>query len=300
MTGARTAAQFVSLSIIWGTTWLVIKLQLGVVDPSWSVAYRFLLAGGLLLAWCGASGQPLAVPRAGWGFLALFATLQFGLNFNFIYRAELHIPSGLPAVAFALLMVPNAILAFLFLGMRVSRRFVAGSAIAILGVGMLFANELRLPEDPAAVTLGLLLTGAAMLSASTANVMQATARARTLPPLAGLGWAMLFAGALNALLALAMAGPPAFDPRPQYWLGLLMLGGLASALAFALYFDLIRRIGPAEAAWIGIPIPIVAMALSTLFEGYRWTGLAVAGAAVSLIGLAIALKPPARRPAVQL
>jgi drug/metabolite transporter (DMT)-like permease len=300
MTGARTAAQFVSLSIIWGTTWLVIKLQLGVVDPSWSVAYRFLLAGGLLLAWCGASGQPLAVPRAGWGFLALFATLQFVLNFNFIYRAELHIPSGLPAVAFALLMVPNAILAFLFLGMRVSRRFVAGSAIAILGVGMLFANELRLPEDPAAVTLGLLLTGAAMLSASTANVMQATARARTLPPLAGLGWAMLFAGALNALLALAMAGPPAFDPRPQYWLGLLMLGGLASALAFALYFDLIRRIGPAEAAWIGIPIPIVAMALSTLFEGYRWTGLAVAGAAVSLIGLAIALKPPARRPAVQL
>ncbi len=300
MTGPRTVAQFLLLSLIWGSTWLVIKLQLGVVDPTWSVAYRFLLAGIVLLGWCRLAGVSLSVPRAGWGFLGTFAVLQFVLNFNLIYRAELYIPSGLPAVAFALLMVPNAALAFLFLGLRVSRRFVGGSAIAIAGVGLLFANELQLPDDPAAVMLGLGLTAAAMLAASAANVMQASPRARALPPLSGLGWAMLCAGLLNAALALLLAGPPQWDPRPEYALGLLMLGVLASALAFALYFDLVRRIGPAEAAWIGIPVPIIAMALSTLFEGYRWSPMAAAGALIALAGLAIALRPPPRRAAVQL
>lgn len=299
MGSPRAIAQFLVLCLVWGTTWLVIKLQLGVVDPSWSVAYRFLLAGGALLAWCLLRGEPIAIPRSAWGFLMVFGLLQFVLNFNFIYRAELYIPSGLPAVAFALLMIPNAILAWVFLRMPVSRRFVIGCAIAVVGVGLLFANELALPEDRAAVALGLGLTAAAMLSASIANVMQAGQLARRLPPLGGLAWAMLLGGAVNALLAWAFVGPPGWDPRPQYWLGLLMLGLFASALAFTLYFDLIRSVGPAEAAWIGIPIPIVAMALSTLFEGYAWTPAAVAGAAIALVGLSIALRPGAARPAAQ-
>jgi drug/metabolite transporter (DMT)-like permease len=299
MLGSRAIAQFLILCLVWGTTWFVIKLQLGVVDPSWSVAYRFLLAGAALLGWCLVRGEPIAIPRAAWGFLFVFGLLQFVLNFNFIYRAEMFIPSGLPAVAFALLMIPNAILAWAFLGMTVSWRFVIGCAIAVVGVGMLFANQLALPDARGAVALGLGLTAASVLSASIANVMQAGPLARRLPPLGGLAWAMLLGGLVNAILAWMFVGPPGWDPRPQYWLGLLMLALLASALAFALYFDLIRTIGPADAAWIGIPIPIVAMALSTLFEGYVWTPMAVGGAMIALVGLSIALRPGTPRPAAQ-
>ncbi|MFN3591274.1 MAG: DMT family transporter [Thermaurantiacus sp.] len=299
MGSPRAIAQFVILCLVWGTTWLVIKLQLGVVDPSWSVAYRFLIAGAALLAWCLVRGENMVVPRSAWGFLAIFGALQFVFNFNLVYRAELYIPSGLPAVAFALLMIPNAMFAWAFLGMRVSRRFILGCAVAIVGVGLLFANELSLPDERGAVALGLALTAAAVLSASIANVMQASPQARRLPPLGGLAWAMLLGGLLNAVLAWAIVGPPSWDPRPQYVLGLLMLGVVASALAFALYFDLLRAVGPAEAAWIGIPIPIIAMALSTQFEGYRWTPMAIAGAASALVGLAIALRPGAARPATQ-
>jgi drug/metabolite transporter (DMT)-like permease len=268
MTSSRAIAQFVVLCLVWGTTWLVIKAQLGVVDPSWSVSYRFLIAGIALLGWCLVRGEPIAVPRSAWGFLAVFGLLQFVLNFNFVYRAELHIPSGLPAVAFALLMIPNAILAWAFLGMRVSGRFVLGCAVAVVGIGLLFANELALPDERDAVALGLGLTAAAILSASVANVMQASPQARRLPPLGGLAWAMLLGGLLNAGLALIFVGPPSWDPRPQYVLGLLMLGVLASAVAFALYFDLIRSVGPADAAWIGIPIPIIAVRQSRS-SGFR-------------------------------
>ncbi len=294
---SRSMLQFVAVVLIWGTTWIVIKDQLAVVHPSWSVAYRFLLAGAALMGWCALRGEPLAFPRASLRFLLLFAMLQFVMNFNFVYRAELHIPSGFPAVAFALLMIPNALLAWALLGRRVSVRFLIGSALGVLGVGLMFAQQLALPGDRTATILGLSLTAAAVLSASVANVMQAAPAATRLAFLPGLAWAMLIGGALNAALAAALAGPPQWDPRPDYALGLLYLGLFASAIAFALYFDLIRTIGPAEAAWTGVPIPILAMTISTLVEGYRWTWPAAIGAALALVGLVVALRQPPSAPA---
>jgi drug/metabolite transporter (DMT)-like permease len=294
---ARAATQFLAVVLIWGTTWIVIKDQLSVVDPSWSVAYRFATGGLTLLAFCRLRGLPTALPVASLPFLLALGLFQFVLNFNFVYRAELYIPSGIPAVAFALLMVPNAILAFLFLGRRLSGRFVAGSTLGILGVGLLFAQQLALPGSQAAVLTGLAFTGAGVMSASIANVMQASEPARRFPALTGLAWAMLLGAGMNILVALVVSGPPQWDPRPQYLAGVLFLGVVASAIAFGLYFDLVRTLGPAEAAWTGVPIPILAMGLSTLLEGYRWTLPAALGAALALVGLVVALRAPAGRQA---
>jgi drug/metabolite transporter (DMT)-like permease len=294
---SRAILQFAAVTLIWGTTWIVIKYQLGTVNPSWSVTYRFATGGVALLAWCAFRRLPLTVPRHAWGFLLILGLFQFVLNFNFVYRSELYIPSGIPAVAFALLMVPNAILAWLFLKRKMSGHFLFGAALGIIGVGMLFAQQLSLPGSRADTILGLSLVVAGVLSASIANVMQASPRALTFPALPGLAWAMLIGAGLNALLALVVAGPPQFSPAPSYWLGFLYLGVFASAIAFALYFDLIRQMGPAEAAWTSVLIPIIAMAISTFAEGYRWTPLSVGGCALALAGMVIALRQPARKAA---
>jgi drug/metabolite transporter (DMT)-like permease len=295
----RAGLQFLAVVLIWGTTWIVIKGQLGTVNPSWSVTYRFATGGVALLGWCLLRGLPLTVPRHALPFLLLFALFQFVANFNFVYRSELYIPSGIPAVAFALLMVPNAILAALFLGRRITGRFALGSVLGIVGVGMLFAQQLEFPGSRADTILGLSLVVAGVLSASVANVMQGSPKALTFPPVAGLGWAMLMGAGVNALLALALAGPPGWDPHPHYWLGFLYLGVMASAVAFALYFDLVRQMGPAEAAWTGVPIPMLALAISTIVEGYRWTPLAAAGAVLALAGLVVALWRPAPKAVVE-
>ncbi|PZU50609.1 MAG: EamA family transporter [Sphingomonas sp.] len=296
---ARTLFQFAAVTLIWGTTWIVIKYQLGTVSPSWSISYRFLTGGLSLLAWCAFARMPLIPPRHAFPFLALVGLFQFVLNFNFVYRSELYIPSGIPAVAFALLMVPNALLAWLFLKRPVSRRFMLGSALGIAGVGLLFAQQLSLPGNRAETALGLSLVAAAVLSASIANVMQASPKALSFPPITGLAWSMLIGTAVNALFALLVAGPPQFDPAPVYWLGFLYLGVFASAVAFAIYFDLIRRMGPAEAAWTSVLIPILAMAISTVLEGYRWTAMAAVGVAVTLTGMVVALRQPTTKPTVE-
>ena len=291
----RAIAQFAAVTFIWGTTWIVIKFQLGDVNPSWSVTYRFLTGGLALLAWCAFKRLPLTVPRHAMPFLLVLGLFQFVLNFNFVYRSELYIPSGIPAVAFALLMVPNAILAWAFLKRKVSGNFLIGSALGIVGVGMLFAQQLSLPGSRADTILGLTLVVAGILSASIANVMQASPRALTFPPVTGLAWAMLIGAGMNAIVALVVAGPPQFNPAPSYWLGFLYLGVFASAVAFALYFDLIRQMGPAEAAWTGVAIPIIAMAISTVAEDYHWTVLSIGGCVLALTGMVIALRQPARR-----
>lgn len=294
----RTIAQFAAVVAIWGTTWIVIKFQLGSVNPSWSVTYRFATGGLALLAWAAIKRMPLVVPRHALPFIVVLGLFQFVLNFNFVYRSELYIPSGIPAVAFALLMVPNAILAWIFLKRPVSRRFMLGSALGIAGVGLLFAQQLSLPGSRADTILGLSLVTAGVLSASVANVMQASPRALSFPALPGLAWSMLIGAAINALLAFAVTGEIQFSWAPSYWLGFLYLGLFASAIAFALYFDLIRQMGPAEAAWTSVLIPILAMAISTVVEDFHWTPMAVGGCILALVGLVVALRQP-KRPAPQ-
>ena len=282
---------FLLITLIWGSTWIVIKDQLGTVPPVWSVSYRFYVAGAAMLAIALLRGEGLRIGRGGFVLAAMLGTFQFVVNYNFVYAAELYITSGLAAVVFALLFVPNTILAWVFFGQRVSGRFALGSAVAMAGVALLFVQEMRdAATSTENVLTGLALVLVAVLAASISNVMQImpAIKARPVAPL--LGWAMLYGATVNAVFGWAYVGPPVVEPRLGYWLGIVYLGLIASALAFWLYYDIIRKIGPAKAAYSSVLIPIIAMVISTFAEGYRWSALALAGGALALAGLVIALR----------
>jgi drug/metabolite transporter (DMT)-like permease len=104
-----------------------------------------------------------------------------------------------------------------------------------------------------------------------------------------LAWSMATGAALDAAFALAMTGPPVFDNRPGYWLGVFYLALPASVLTFSLYYPVVRKIGPAKAAYSSVLVPIIAMGFSTALEGYRWTPIAVTGAVLALGGMLGAL-----------
>ncbi|MDQ4086416.1 MAG: EamA family transporter [Pseudomonadota bacterium] len=291
---------FLLITLIWSSTWIVIKDQLGVVPPVWSVSYRFIIAGAVMLVIARLGGARVALGRGGHGLALLLGLLQFVVNYNSVYIAELYITSGLAAVVFALLVVPNAILARLFFGARITRRFAVGSAVAMAGVALLFIQEMRHTAiSSGAVLAGLGFTLLAVLAASVANVMQLAEGVRARSVAAMLGWAMLYGAAADAAIAWATAGAPVMEYRLSYWLGLIYLSVFASSLAFWLYYRIIRAIGPAKAAYSSVLIPIIAMILSTLFESYRWSPLALAGGALGLAGLVIALREgPSPPPAV--
>jgi len=285
----RVIAQFLIVTLIWGSTWLVIRTQLGIVPPAWSVAYRFLLAAAVMIAFCIATGRSLRLEPAGRRFALTVAVLQFAFNFNAVYQSERYLPSGLVAVVFALLVVANAGFAWLFLKTPITRQFAAGATLGVLGVAAMFARDLA-TSGGTGVMIGIGFVFAGVISASLANVLQATRLGRTLPLEATLATAMLYGGVLDAAAAWLISGPPVFDVRPVYLAGLVYLAVVASVIAFSLYYALIRAVGPGRAAYTGVIIPLVALALSTVFEGYRWSWSAALGALLALSGLAVALR----------
>ncbi len=282
---------FLLVTLIWGSTWIIIRDQLGPVPATWSVSYRFFIAGAAMFAWAKYDGASLRLSRRDAVFVVGVGTLQFVINFNFVYAAESYITSGLVSVVFALLIVPNTVFGRVFLGQTITRRFLVGSGIAIAGVLLLFVHELRVDGNGTrAVLLGIGLTMVAVMGASAANVLQATDRAGRIPVAVLLAWAMLTGAVLNAALAWTSSGPPVFEARLGYVAGLFYLGLVASAFAFTLYYRIIRAIGPARSAYSSVLVPIIAMSLSTVFEGYRWTALAAIGGVFVLAGLVVALR----------
>ena len=281
---------FVIFTAVWGSTWIVIRGQLGTVPPQWSVTYRFMVAALAMAVVAKWKGDDLNIGRKGLLAAAFLGFTQFCVNFNAVYLAERHITSGVVATVFALLLIPATLLGWLMLGHKPSRRFAWSSLVAVSGIVLLFMHEIR--EHPAngrQIAVGIALTLVGMLGAAIANVTQARPEIRRFPLFALLAWSMAAGAVIDGIIAFAMTGPPSFDPRPSYWLGVLYLALFASVLTFSLYYPVVRKIGPAKAAYSSVLVPIIAMGFSTWLEHYHWNGLTIAGALLALGGMAAAL-----------
>lgn len=284
---------FIIFTAIWGSTWIVIRDQLGVVPPLWSVTYRFVISAVAMAAVALWKGDSLRID--GRAFLAALAVgfCQFCVNYDAVYLAEQHITSGVVATVFALLLIPATLLGWAWLGHRPTARFLWSSLIAVAGIVLLFLHEFHEHSATArAVIAGIGLSVVGMLGASIANVLQARPEVRRYPLYPLLAWSMALGAIGDGIIAAAVDGPPIFDPSPTYWAELLYLALAASVLTFALYYPVVRKIGPAKAAYSSAIVPVLAMGFSTWFEHYRWTPTAVAGAVLALGGMAGALGGP--------
>jgi drug/metabolite transporter (DMT)-like permease len=281
---------FIIFTTIWGSTWIVIRDQLGVVPPQWSVSYRFMIAAAAMAILAKVKKRSLLLDRQGLQAALFIGIAQFCINFNFVYLAERHITSGVVATMFALLLIPNSLLAWLFLKQKPGRRFAIGSVVAVAGILLLCLHELKANPAPASEVLaGLGFTVIALTAASTANVYQALEHVRRHYLASLLAWSMAIGALIDIAVAWTVSGPPVFSSRPGYWAGMFYLAVFASALGFSLYFPVVRKIGPGKAAYSSVLVPVIAMAFSTAIENYRWNALAVAGAVLTLAGMLIAM-----------
>ena len=262
---ARNVAAFVLLTLIWGSTWLVIKDQISAVPVGWTVTWRFVLAAAGMFALAALRRQTIRLSRPGLALAAVTGVFQFAGNFQLVYRSEHYLTSGLVAVFFALLLVPNAVFARLFVGTPITRRFLGGSAVALAGIALLFLHEYRIAPTGPEVLAGLALAAGALLSASISNVLLATDLAKRQVMIPFIAWSLLAGAIANAVFAALISGAPQFDPRPAYLAGIAYLAIIGSVVTFPLYTGLIRDWGPGKAAYNGVAVPIVAMGLSTVF-----------------------------------
>lgn len=286
----RIALPFLVVALIWGSTWFVIIGQIDGISPHWSVAYRFALATPAMFVLALAMRHSLSMPRRAHALALAMGLFQFCGNYTFVYMSELHLTSGIVALLIGMMLVPNAILGRILLGQAITPRFVGGSAIALAGIALLLVNEARAAPLEGKVALGTVLALVAMLSASISNVIQAGPAGKDVSLVTLLAWAMLYGTAIDIALAWALAGPPVFPQSSAYWLGTAWLALAGSVVTFPLYYGLVRQLGAGRAAYNGVLVVVIAMVISTLLEGYRWTPLAIAGAVLAMIGLLVALR----------
>lgn len=263
--------------VIWGSTWIAIKLQLGEVDPMLSVGYRFSLAAVLLLLWCRVRRIPMRFSALDHGYMLLQGILLFSLNYLLFYLAELRITSGLAAVIFSTIQLMNMVNGAIFLKAPLDRKVFAGGIFGLVGIFLVFRPEISSFSLQQNGVIGVLLCLLATYSASLGNILSARNQKNGLPILQTNAFGMGY-GALLMLAAAWLSGKPfIIATTPSYILSLLYLAIFGSIVAFGCYLSLIGNIGADRAAYATLLFPLVALAISTIWEGYRWTAPAMTG-----------------------
>ena len=269
--------------VIWGSTWIAITFQYGVVAPEVSVAYRFWFAAVLLMGWCLVRGLNLRFTLREHAWLALQGALMFGINYVFVYLAEQRIPSGLMATIFSVLVFLNLLGARIFFGTPIAAKALLGAAMGVAGVAFIC-----LPGSGQALGkglgygVGLALGGT--VAASLSNLISQRNQRQGLPVLQGNAFGMLYGASFVGLYCWLAGKPFTFDPSLHYVASLAFLALFGSVLAFGAYLTLVGRIGAGQAGYVMVAIPLVALLISTLVEGLRWHFLLAVGVALCLAG----------------
>ncbi len=293
---------FVIASLIWGSTFYAITLQLGEVAPAVSVAYRFGLASAALFGWCLLRGQRLRLPRPAVRWVLLQGFFTFALSYVCTYTSEQYLVSALVSVLFALMVFWNPLCSRIAFGTPITWRTWAAGMVAILGVTMLFFHAIAaawqdiVRGGAGTFLFGLALAITATIASSAGNVVVSKIREQSSNLFLTMAWSMLAGTVMVVLWALATGQHFTLPQAPRYWAGLLYLSLFGSVIAFGAYFTLINRIGSQKAVYIGVVTPVVSLLLSIRLEHYRPGPLEFLGMFLCLASVAWAVRAPPSTP----
>ena len=279
--------------LIWGTTWIAISFQMGVVPAPVSIAYRFWIAAAVLLAGLLITRRKWWPPRQAWPYLFAQGIALFCLNFLCFYYASKWVTSGLEAVIFSTAPLWNAINGRIFMKRPIKPQVMMGALLGLCGIVLLFAPQMAGHWHDSLTLFGLALTLGGTLCFSCGNLLSSRMQSLNLglTPWLTNTWAMLIGSTTLGVAALALGMPFTIDPAPRYLGALLYLAIPGSVIGFTAYLMLVGRIGPDRAAYSTVLFPIVALTISTVYEGYQWTPLALGGLALVLAGNLLAFLP---------
>jgi drug/metabolite transporter (DMT)-like permease len=277
-------------AFIWGSTWLAITFQLGVVDPLVSVFYRFLLAAIILFVYCSMIKMNLKYTAKQHLFMALQGIFLFGINYLLVYLAEVHLKSGLVAVIFSTIIFLNIFNGFIFLKSKIRLNVLASALIGFVGIILVFKDHLLEFNFSSEKSSAILLSFLSVIAASLGNIISAHNQKNKLPVVQTNAYGMLYGALLMLLLVFVTNTPLSFDASFKYISSLIYLAVFGSIIAFYSYLTLLGKIGPERAAYVTLVFPIIALLFSTFFEEYTWSLFALLGVALITAGNFLMLK----------
>ena len=278
-------ALYALLCLIWGSTWLVIKVGYGGLGPFNVAGLRFFVAGTLMATVAAATGARWPRGRAEWTTVAIVGLLMFAGDYGLIYWAEQYIESGLTAVLFATLPLITLFIARACIpGEQITMGKLASSVLALAGTVALFADRLRLDSSAARPMLAVL--GATVCAAVASVVSKRDAHEI---PSATLTAASMLIGAVVLMLA-ALAHDEGFRLPADggTWAAVAYLSLVGSVLAFVVYFSLMKTWSVMSLSFISVFTPVIALLLGFVFLREPLTAAKIGGAVLILVAVALA------------
>jgi drug/metabolite transporter (DMT)-like permease len=284
-------ALYVLLCVIWGSTWLVIKVGYGGLGPFNVAAVRFLIAGAVLAPMVPLLGARWPTNRTEWALVTWVGLVLFAADYGLIYWGEQFLDSGMTSILFALLPLVTIGFAHVYVpGDRISGRKLAGTILAFVGIVALFGDRVRL--DPAG--LGPMIAIVASTVCAAAAGVATKRHGAALHPAALNAPAMLIGAAALALMSLAAGDGFVLPEDTPTWMAVLYLAIAGSVVTFLGYFTLLKTWSVTSLSFISVFTPAIALILGFVFLDERptlWTGV---GALLVLGGVALALMPDKR------
>lgn len=276
--------------LIWGSTWIAIKFQLGSVDPLVSTFYRFSIASLILMLFCYIRGLNMRFSIKDHLFLALFGALLFSVNYWMVYLAEVYITSGVVAVTFSSIVFMNIINGAIFLKTPMRSQMIAGAFIGIIGICFIFFLEIKSFDFSDKNVQGLCMCFLSVLMASFGNIISSRNSKTGLPIIQANAFGMTYGTIVLFLLIMILKKDFTLSFSFSYFISLFYLAIFGSILAFGSYLTLIGEIGADKASYAIMVVPVVALLISSFFEGYVWNFQAVFGLILVLTGNFMALR----------
>ena len=275
--------------LIWGSTWLAITYQFGEVDPTLSVAIRFMFAALILLGYCKVKRLPLALPRHTHIKMAGVGLCLYTLDYTMLYQSQQYIISAIVALMSSGMVYINVLLRRVLLKKPIRSEVMIGATLGMLGIGLIFLPEFSKVSTNDYLLLGISFALASFFFASLGNVISERILDHGTPVIQMNFWAMSYGVVFVSIAALVGGAEFVIPTNPNYYYSMFYLSVFGSVLAFGAYMQLVKQMGSDKAAYVVLVYPIVALILSTIFEGYVWHTEAFIGVVVVLLGNAIAM-----------
>lgn len=294
---------FTACVLIWGSTWLAITYQLGEISPAYSVAFRYCIAVTILGGFCWYKRLAMHLPLSLHFKIVVVGVCMYALNYMLVYHSQKYIISAWAAVLSCCIIYLNVFFRKVLLKKPVRTEVLIGGFVGISGLVCLFWPELAGMELETAFMLGVVLSLLSSTAASLGNVVSESALNNGAPIIQLNFYAMLYGLPVSFGYAILAGDAFVIPTQISYWLSLLYLGVFGSVLAFGAYMKLVQNMGSDKSAYVVLMYPLVALLLSTLYEGYQWQFIGFVGVGLLLIGNMIAMgkiKLPRRQLTVEL
>ena len=278
--------------VIWGTTWIAIFLQQGSVAAPVSIFWRFAVASATIMLVLLALKRLRKLALRDHLFCVVQGCCVFCFNFWCFYTAASWINTGLESVIFSMAVLYNAINSFMFFGQRPPTRFWAAAGLGLLGIITLFWDDLLNSGWRPELLWGIGLSALGTYGFSLGNMISLRHQRNGLETMTTNAWAMLYGTLVMGAIAVIRGDNFMPEWTVSYIGALLYLALFGSVIAFGAYFTLVGRIGAGKAAYSTLLFPIVALSISTVYEGYVWHMNAVMGLLLILTGNMVMFAKP--------